>query len=461
MAMNLALDKFTSMKDVEKKFDMVILGLGKTGISCARFFSGRNQVLALMDSRMHPPGLETAKKNFPGIPIYLGSFDQNILNSARELIVSPGIAVTDPAISMASRAGVSVAGDIEIFCRHVTRPIVAVTGSNGKSTVATLIHRMIEASGRTAKLGGNIGTPALDLLQGPEPEFYVLELSSFQLETTSSLDAAAAVVLNISEDHMDRYANLQEYAIAKFRIYDGTGTLVINLDDRMVAAFSRKSRKNICFTATEPGKNSFGIRELHGDKVIAYGDTVICPIKDIPLQGRHNISNILAALALGTAIGLPMQGMLAGMRDFQGLPHRCQWLKRINDVDWYNDSKGTNVGASCAAIEGLAGDNNLILIAGGDGKGADFSPLSAAAAGRVRAAILIGRDAQRLADVLHAVTAVYFALDMYAAVRLAHEQSRPQDIVLLSPACASLDMFTDYQHRGAVFAEAVARIERE
>ncbi|MBF8268343.1 MAG: UDP-N-acetylmuramoylalanine/D-glutamate ligase [Gammaproteobacteria bacterium] len=458
--MSLAINHFTRMTNVEKKFDLVILGLGKTGISCARFFSGRNMALALMDSRMQPPGLEMAKNSFPEIPVYLGQFDQNVLLSARELIVSPGIPISDPAISLATSAGVAVAGDIEIFCRHATSPIVAVTGSNGKSTVASLIHKMIEASGRSAKLGGNIGTPALDLLQGPEPEFYVLELSSFQLETTSSLDAAAAVVLNISEDHMDRYANLQEYAIAKFRIYDGSGTLVINLDDKMVGTYFRKNRKSICFTAMEPDKNTYGVRKLAGQEVIAWGDDVICPVKDIPIQGRHNIANTLAALSLGTAIGLPMPGMLAGLRDFVGLPHRCQWLQRINGVDWYNDSKGTNVGASCAAIEGLAGDNNLILIAGGDGKGADFAPLASAVVGRVRAAILIGRDAQRLAAVLGKVTAVYFALDMDAAVRLAHEQSRPQDIVLLSPACASLDMFSDYQHRGAVFAQAVARIEQ-
>ena len=457
MTISLAPDHFTYMTDAEKKFDMVILGLGKTGLSCARFFSGHN--LALMDSRLHPPGLETAKQSFPDVPVYLGPFDQNILNSARELIVSPGIAVTEPAISLARHAGVAVAGDIEIFCRHVTRPIVAVTGSNGKSTVASLIHMMIEASGRTSKLGGNIGIPALDLLEGPEPDFYVLELSSFQLETTSSLDATAAVVLNISEDHMDRYSNLQEYAIAKFRIYDGTGTLVINLDDKMVAAYSRKNRKCICYSGAEPDGNAFGVHELHGEKHIVYGDTVICPVRDIPIQGRHNIANTLAALALGTAIGLPMQDMLAGLRNFRGLPHRCQWLRNINGVDWYNDSKGTNVGASCAAIEGLAGNNNVILIAGGDGKGADFSPLATVVAGRVRAAILIGRDAQQLAEVLRGVTTVYFAVNMNAAVELAHEQSRPQDIVLLSPACASLDMFNDYQHRGAVFAEAVARID--
>jgi len=437
---------------------MVILGLGKTGMSCARFFAERGVSMALMDSRLHPPGLDAVKNLYAEVPLYLGGFDWEVLASAREIIVSPGISIKEPAIKRALQAGVAVMGDIEIFCRHARRPIVGVTGSNGKSTVASLIHQMIQASGRTSMLGGNYGTPALDLLLDPEPEFYVLELSSFQLETTSSLNAAAAVVLNLSEDHMDRYTNLQEYATAKFRIYDGSGTMVINLDDKMVAAFSQENRQGIYFTIGVPGQHTYGIRESLGKQVIAYGDNEICPVEYVPIHGRHNLANTLAALSLGTAIGLSTPGMLAGLRAFQGLPHRCQWLRRVNGVDWYNDSKGTNVGASCAAIEGLAGSNNMILIAGGDGKGADFTPLATTAAGRVRSAILIGRDAVRLAEVLRGVTNVCFALDMDAAVRLAHQQSRPDDIVLLSPACASLDMFTDYTERGAEFAAALARV---
>jgi UDP-N-acetylmuramoylalanine--D-glutamate ligase len=454
--MNLALDQPPSMTKVAKTFDIVIVGLGQTGLSCARFFTERNADIAIVDSRVNPPGLETAKRDFPDVPLYLGMFDPKILSAARELIVSPGIAVTEPAIRAAQLAGVAVAGDIEIFCRHATRPIIAVTGSNGKSTVVSLIHRMIEACGRTAKLGGNIGTPALDLLSEPEPEYYVLELSSFQLETTDSLNAAASVVLNISEDHMDRYSNLQEYALAKFRIYDGARMRVVNLDDPLVAAYA--DRNSIGFTLGLPPRNAFGVRTYNGAAHFAFGEKLISPVMDIPLQGQHNVANVLAALALGKAIDLPMSGMLAGVIGFQGLPHRCQRLQSIGGVDWYNDSKGTNVGASCAAIKGLAGSNNIILIAGGDGKGADFTPLAAVCAGRVRSAILIGRDARLLAAALEGVTEIYFALDLDAAVLLAREKSRPQDIVLLSPACSSLDMFTDYQHRGAVFAAAVARL---
>lgn len=459
--MNVAINQIISMTNIEKKFDVMILGLGKTGISCARFFSGGDKTIAMADSRINPPGLETVKTMFPDIPVYLGAFDPKVLCSAGELVVSPGLSPAEPAIDMARQAGVRIIGDIEIFCQQTTRPIVAVTGSNGKSTVASLVYRMIERSGKQVRLGGNIGTPALDLLNHAEPDFYVLELSSFQLETTSSLNAAVAVVLNVTEDHMDRYVDLKEYAEAKLRIYEGTGTMVVNLDDDISASLSRSNRTVICYTTREPGIDQFGVREINGVRYIAAGEDVVCAIADLPIHGIHNISNTLAALALGTAIGLPLDSMSAALRDFQGLPHRCQWVARVKEVDWFNDSKATNVGACCAAIEGLAGSDNLILIAGGEGKGADFSRLAEAAAGRVREAILIGRDANRLGGFLQDVCRVCFATDMDSAVRLAFEKSVPGDAVLLSPACASLDMFVDYQQRGNEFVGAIARICRE
>lgn len=459
--MNVAVDQILCMKDIEKKFDVMILGLGKTGISCARFFSSGDKNIALADSRLEPPGLETARTLFPDIPIYLGAFDAEVLCSARELIVSPGLSPAEPAIDSARRAGIGIIGDIEVFCQQATRPIIAVTGSNGKSTVASLVYSMIERSGKQARLGGNIGVPALDLLNEAEPDFYVLELSSFQLETTRSLNAAAAVVLNVTEDHMDRYADLDEYAEAKLRIYRGTGAMVVNLDDDIVASVDRSNRNVICYTAGEPGISELGIREIDGRRYIAMGEKTVCAADELPLHGNHNLSNMLAALALGTAIGLPVDSMLAALRDFHGLPHRCQWVTRIKEVDWFNDSKATNVGACCAAIEGLAGSDNLILIAGGEGKGADFSRLAEVSPGRVKQAILIGRDANRLAAVLQDVCNVCFAVDLDTAVRLAFDTSVPGDVVLLSPACASLDMFTDYQHRGNEFVGAIARICRE
>ena len=458
--MSAAPDHILYMTNSQTKFDIVILGLGITGISCAGFYSGRGKSVALADSRTNPPGLAAARKRFPDMPLYLGEFDRQLLCSAATLVVSPGISVMQPAIQAAHRAGVRVIGDIELFCQNTTRPIVAVTGSNGKSTVASLVSKMIERAGKQVKLGGNIGLPALELLSGPEPDFYVLELSSFQLETTSSLNAVAAAVLNLSEDHMDRYTGMEQYANAKARIYNGSGTMIINQDDAMASAMARSGRSYICYTSREPAADAFGIRLQAGVRFIAYGEKLVCPVSDLPLQGSHNTANAMAALALGTAIGLPMDSMVAALRDFKGLPHRCQWVARINGADWINDSKGTNVGASCAAIEGLAGSNNLILIAGGDGKGADFSRLAEVAAGRVREAILIGRDANRMAAVLRDVTRVNFAGDMDAAVALAFAGAAAGDVVLLSPACASLDMFTDYQQRGNEFVAALNRIAR-
>lgn len=458
--MSVAVDHILYMTNSQKKFDVVILGLGKTGLSCAGFFSGRRESVAIVDSRPNPPGLETAGRRFPDLPLYLGGFDRQLLCSAATLIVSPGISVAEPAIQAARQAGVRVLGDIELFCQNATRPLVAVTGSNGKSTVASLVSKMIARAGKQVKLGGNIGLPALDLLPGPEPDFYVLELSSFQLETTSSLNAAAAAVLNISEDHMDRYPGLMQYADAKARIYTGNGSMIINRDDEIVSAMARTDRSSIGYTSREPAADEFGIRLQDGIRFIAYGEQLICPVSDFPLPGSHNTANAMAALALGSAIGLPMEPMLAALREFKGLPHRCQWVARINGADWINDSKGTNVGASCAAIAGLAGNNNLILIAGGDGKGADFSRLAEIAAGRVREAILIGRDANRMAAVLQDVTRVNFAVNMDVAVSLAFAKASAGDVVLLSPACASLDMFTDYQQRGNAFVGALDRIGR-
>ena len=455
--MSVAVDHILRMTNIEKKYDVMILGLGKTGVSCAEFFHGQNKLVAIADSRLEPPGLESVCTQFPDIPLYLGPFDPDILCTAAELVVSPGLSIAEPAIDKASQAGVKVTGDIEIFCRHAASPIVAVTGSNGKSTVASLIYRMLKAAGKQVLLGGNIGTPALQLLREPAPDYYVLELSSFQLETTTSLNAVAAVVLNVSEDHMDRYANLREYAAAKLKIYNGTGAMIVNLDDEIAASISGNNRPVIRYSTGEPAAGEFGVRDVDGNSYIACGEKIICPVADLPLHGVHNISNALAALALGSAVGVPIDAMLSALRAFEGLPHRCQWVTRVNGVDWINDSKGTNVGASCAAIEGLAADRNLILIAGGDGKGADFTRLAEISAGRVREAILIGRDANRLAGVLEGVTTVNFATDMNAAVRLAFERSIPGDIVLLSPACASQDMYTDYQHRGNEFIDAIDR----
>lgn len=441
-------------KDI--KFDLVIVGMGVTGLSCVKHFSNTGKSIAVMDSRENPPELETINKDYPHVPVYLGGFDTEILCSTEEVIVSPGISVNDPSIRSAAKCGIPVTGDIEVFCRSVNRPVIAVTGSNGKSTVACLISEMITASGKQVKLGGNIGTPALDLVDEDEPDYYVLELSSFQLETTYSLNTVASVILNITQDHMDRYRDIEEYTAAKRKVYQGKGIKVINMDDEYALSLKFEDKECIRYGIRNyPGDHAFHITEENGKSYIAYDDDGLIDISDLRLHGRHNVANAMAALALGKAINLPVNAMLGVLKNFQGLPHRCQWIASLDGVDWYNDSKATNVGACCAAIEGFAGDNNIVLIAGGQGKGADFSRLADVCKGKVRTAILIGADANLIAKVLHGIVEVYDAIDMDSAVALARRISRPADIVLLSPACASFDMFDNYQHRGEKFIRAV------
>ncbi|MCS3902251.1 UDP-N-acetylmuramoylalanine--D-glutamate ligase [Methylohalomonas lacus] len=448
--------------DANRQFDSMVIGLGLTGLSCARYLASRGERIAIADSRAQPPQLAALQDMLPDVPLYLGDLAAAPLQRAGRLIVSPGLSLQDPAIAAAVAGGVPALGDIELFAQAQavrTRPVpvVAVTGANGKSTVTTLVAAMAQAARRRPAAGGNLAPPALDLLDEPMVDLYVLELSSFQLETTRSLNASAAVVLNISADHMDRYAGLDDYAAAKARIYAGDGVMVINRDDPLVAAMQDPARTSLAFTLADPGDDDsvFGLR----DGWLVRGSRRLLPVAEVSLKGQHNLANALAALALGTATGLPMLAMLETLRNYAGLPHRCQWIARRCGADWYDDSKGTNVGASVAAIEGLAGSNDTILIAGGDGKGADFSALAAAARGRVRVAVVLGRDAERIAAVLENDIPVVRATDMPAAVAAAAEQAHTDDKVLLSPACASLDMFRDYKQRGEVFAACVRELD--
>jgi len=447
------------MQAKQTSHQTIIIGMGKTGLSCARFLAGRGQPFAIADSRNSPPELENFIRRYPDVEVYTGEFDPALLASAALLVISPGVPVAHPAIQYARAHGTQLTGDIELFARHANAPVVAITGSNGKSTVASLISTMIAASGLEVCLGGNFGTPALDFLDKPAPDFYVLELSSFQLETVSSLNAVVSVVLNISADHMDRYTGLDEYTGAKQRIYAGTGTMVINQDDSRVSAMKLADRNTIGFSLSEPDAGDFGLRQHDGQEWLSQGMILLMPVASMMLKGRHNIANALAALAMGQAIGLPFGKMADVLKSYSGLPHRCEWVAEFNGVTWINDSKGTNPGASCAAIEGLAHDNDMVLIAGGDGKGADFTELANSVSGRVHATVLVGRDANRIATALAGKTQVYFATGMDAAVRTAAEVARPGDKVLLSPACASLDMFRDYQDRGHRFIEAVISLK--
>lgn len=447
------------MTETSAQFDVVVVGLGKTGASVASYFLEQGESLAVVDSRKQPPELDRLKKRYPDVPLYLGEFDQSVLLSAKQIVISPGVSRLEPAIQAAVDAGIQLSSDIEIFCQQVEKPIVAVTGSNGKSTVVTLLKEMMEQAGLRVQLAGNIGTPVLDILQNDVPDFYVLELSSFQLETLNSLNAMTALVLNISPDHMDRYRDLAEYAAIKQKIYAGDGHMIVNKDDTRVVSMLEDSRNSISYGLSEPGENEFGIRTFKQEKWLCYGDEKLLPGSALKIRGAHNISNALATLALGSAIDLPMQSMLKVLQEFTGLPHRCQWLAKIDGVDWYNDSKGTNVGASCAAIEGLSEKQELVLLAGGDGKQADFSPLARAIKKHVRVVVLIGKDAGLIDSVLAKDCERYFATSMEAAVNLAAELAKPGEAVLLSPACASQDMFQDYQERGEVFGRAVQALQ--
>ena len=447
-----------AMKDCAEQFNTVIVGMGKTGYSCARFLTSKNVKFAMTDSRKTPPMLAVIRKEFAHVPLYTGGFDVQVLESAEHLILSPGVSRLDPAIVAAVRNGARICGDIELFCRQAAAPIVAITGSNGKSTVTTLVGEMVRASGLKAGVGGNLGTPALDLLAEGEVDFYVLELSSFQLETVSSLNAAVAVVLNVSEDHMDRYSSMHEYTEAKARIYAGDGAMVINLDDPAVVNMQRKDRVTRCFTLREPQGDEYGVRSYGDVRWLVRGREQLMPVTKIRMAGDHNVANALAALALGSILNLPKEHMLTVLRTFPGLPHRCQWTGEINGVHWYNDSKGTNVGASCAAIKGLARNRNLILIAGGDGKGADFSSLAEIASTYLRAAVLMGRDGPAIKKMLQNIVPVCDAADMDDAVMKAGRLAERGDVVLLSPACASFDMYEDYRARGEAFKSAVNRL---
>jgi UDP-N-acetylmuramoylalanine--D-glutamate ligase len=434
----------------------LVVGLGKTGLSCARFLARRGLEVAVVDSRARPPGLEELRAEYPDMAIATGGFETGLMERAEVLVVSPGISVKEPAIVAARQRGAEVIGDVEIFARLAKAPVIAITGSNGKSTVTSLVGEMAASAGRQVGVGGNIGTPVLELLDG-DYELYVLELSSFQLETTYSLQPLAAVVLNVSPDHMDRYANEAEYAEAKRGIYRGEGVMVINEDDPAVLAMAEAGRKVVGFTVEEAEDDLYGLKCVDDQLWLARGEQGLIAADELKIPGKHNLANALAALALGEAAGLSLEAMLETLRRFPGLPHRTQWVAEVNGVNWYNDSKGTNVGATVAAIEGLEGW--LVLIAGGDGKGADFTPLRPAVADKVREVILIGRDGPAIAEAVEGATEIRYAKDMEDAVHQAAEVALPGESVLLSPACASFDMFKNYEQRGEVFMAAVRGLD--
>lgn len=434
----------------------LVVGLGVSGLSCARLLRDLGLPVEVTDSRATPPQLEAARRELADVPLHVGGFSAPALARCARILLSPGVALDEPYLQQARTRGVPVLGDIELFARCVDAPVVAITGSNGKSTVTALVGAMAVAAGRDARVGGNIGTPALDLLQAVPPELYVLELSSFQLETMTSLNARAAAILNLSPDHLDRYPDMQAYLEAKLRIHAGDGVVVVNRDDPSLMACVPPGRRVVTFGLGAPAVNDFGLVVAGGRTWLVHGDEQLIATDELGVRGTHNALNALAALALGNAAGLSREGMLAALRSFTGLPHRMQPLGERRGVRWFNDSKGTNVGATLAALGGLSG--RVVLIAGGLGKGQDFSPLRELAASKARAVVLIGRDAPLIESALQGVTPIHYASDMPEAVTRAASLAQSGDSVLLSPACASFDMFSGYEDRGRRFVAAFAEL---
>ncbi|MGD8911128.1 MAG: UDP-N-acetylmuramoyl-L-alanine--D-glutamate ligase [Candidatus Thiodiazotropha sp.] len=439
----------------------LIVGLGTTGLSCARYLAAQGESLAVTDTRENPPGLEALRKDYPDMAMFLGGFQTDVFNAASRLVVSPGVSLDEPLIRSAKQRHIEILGDIELFARAAKAPVVAITGSNGKSTVTTLLGEMARMAGKHVAVGGNLGEPALELLDD-SVELYILELSSFQLESTRSLKSKAAVVLNVSADHMDRYSDLDEYAATKASIYAGSEIKVINRDDPKVAAMAVADEVTIGFTLDSPTEGDFGLYEREGIKWLSEGHVPLMPVTELRIPGRHNIANALAALALGKAVGLALNDMLGALRHYSGLPHRTQWVCDKGGVHWYNDSKGTNVGATIAALQGLHpenGSSRSVLIAGGDCKDADFSPLAPVAEETARVVILIGKDASKLEAALTGRVQMMHAASLQQAVGLAAELAQPGDRVLLSPACASFDMFRNFEARGEAFIQAVEALQ--
>ena len=436
----------------------VIVGLGRTGLSCARHLHSRGVEFAVTDSRTAPPEAAALMRLAPEAPTRFGGFDHGLLEGAAQIVASPGVALSEPFLASAAQRGVPVVGDIELFARAAQAPVAAITGTNGKSTVTSLVAHMAAAAGARVLAGGNLGRPALDLLEAPTPDLYVLELSSFQLETTHSLRTAAAAVLNVTADHMDRYGSLQEYADAKARIFRGCAAAVVNLDDPAVRAMSHSAGRVFGFSVHADPAADYRLAQQGEDVALMCDGEALISMSQLRITGMHNAANALAALAMCRALGLPRRECVEALRSFAGLPHRSQCVAQIGGVRYVNDSKGTNVGATIAAVRGMSGP--LVLIAGGQAKGQDFAALAAVLRGRTRRVVLIGEDAKLLEHALRDVAVVEFAGDMREAVLLAARAAREGDTVLLSPACASLDMFRDYAHRGEEFAAAVRELEQ-
>ncbi len=435
---------------------ILVVGLGKTGLSLAYYLRRLGLQFAIVDSRKKPPFNDDLLDQMPDVAVFTGGFDQTVFAVATHIIVSPGVSMDEPLIQQAIAQGVKPLSDIDLFACSVTEPVVAITGSNGKSTVTTMLGEMVKVSGKRVAVGGNLGTPALDLL-AQQAEIYILELSSFQLERTSQLNAVAATVLNISADHMDRYASLDAYVEQKRKVYAGNGVMLVNNDCPYSAEMQKSDREILTFGVQ---KNAdYHVLETTEGESLAYHGQAILAVNELLVAGIHNQANALAALALGDVLGLPKSAMCNALRQYKGLKHRVELVANIQGVNWVNDSKATNVGACIAALQGFK-DASVVLIAGGDAKGADMSDLVPMLKEKVKALLLIGKDGALIKQAVNGCIAVLEVATIKKAVKKAAKIAKSGDTVLLSPACASLDQFTDYKERGKLYTTEVIRLEK-
>jgi UDP-N-acetylmuramoylalanine--D-glutamate ligase len=431
----------------------VVAGLGISGVAAVNFLHQHGYRVAVTDSRATPPGHDQIPSD---VQTSFGQFDAELLLNAEEIIISPGLDPKQPEIQAAIAKGIPVVSEIQILRRATDKPIVAITGSNAKSTVTTLIGLMAADAGKKVAVGGNLGRPALDLTKD-DPELYILELSSFQLETTSNLNAEVAVVLNMSEDHLDRHGDMMGYHTAKHRIFQGVKKVVYNRDDSLTRPLVPDVTPMQSFGLNAPDMNQYGVlRDTDGTIWLARGRERIIKSSELYIQGTHNVANALACLALGEAIGLPLNSMLETLKTFKGLEHRCEFVKDVAGVRYYNDSKGTNIGATLAALDGLgaaieAQGGKVAIILGGEGKGQDFTALRASLTQYAKVAVLIGVDRPIIEKAIAGTTLLQHAESLEQAVQLCQQHTQAADVVLLSPACASFDMFSGYPERGRQF----------
>ncbi|MFT5447678.1 MAG: UDP-N-acetylmuramoylalanine--D-glutamate ligase [Gammaproteobacteria bacterium] len=438
---------------------VVVVGLGVTGLSVVRHLCARGENVLVMDTRDAPPALSTLRRELPAVRVLIGELDGKLLSTAARIILSPGVALSTPAVRTALDAGVEIVGDIELFVREASAPIAAITGSNGKSTVTAMLGEMASTDAVAARVGGNLGEPALALLDD-NAGLYVLELSSFQLETTWSLAADVAAVLNISADHLDRYTDFAHYSTAKARIFNGARVAIVNLDDPQLESLPIDGSQRLGFSSCGHPDASAHLREIDGKSWLCLHGDAVMRADELAVAGRHNVANALAAMLMASELGISQDAMRVALQQFKGLPHRCALVATLGGVHWIDDSKGTNVGSTVAAIEGLGCGRNLLLIAGGLGKGQDFSPLSLPIGAHVHTVILIGADARAIDSVTPPSVRRIYAQSMRDAVRKAAVGAKRGDTVLLSPACASMDMFDNYVARGEAFCEAINGLDR-